>query len=58
LLAEATQDDVLKDICRAAIERVAAREAIISPLGGSAARMLAANETVLLKGIGAAVKPN
>jgi acyl-CoA dehydrogenase len=51
LMTQATQDESLKPICIAAIQRICAREAITSPLGGSSAQQLVASESVLLDSI-------
>lgn len=51
LLAEATKDPTLKDICEAALQRILLRESATSPLGGTSAVKLATTEDILLSSI-------
>ncbi len=51
LLAEATKDSALKNICEAATERLLLREAATSPLAGSSALHLKSTEEILLNSI-------
>ncbi len=51
LLAEATKDPALKDVCEAAIQRMLLRESVTSPVGGVSSVGLKETEDVLLKSI-------
>lgn len=51
LLAEATKDSALKNICEASIERLLLRDAVTSPLAGTSAPHLKGTEDTLLKSI-------